>query len=224
MTAKGGFRGWPPEAFAFYAGLEVDNSKAYWQANKGTYTDALKAPMDEFIAAVTEEFGPLHVFRPHRDVRFSKDKTPYKTAMGAVGQGEAGEDFYVQVSAAGIMAGTGMYAMAADQLARHRAAVDDETTGAELEAIVAGLVKAGYTAGAIDALKTAPKGYPRDHPRVALLRMKGLIVTRQFPVATWMHTAKALARVTDVWRSAAPLNAWLATNVGPSELPPEDLW
>jgi uncharacterized protein (TIGR02453 family) len=217
-----GFSGFPPEAFSFFAGLEADNSKTYWAANKATYEAAVKAPMTAFAEAAAAEFGTFHLFRPHRDVRFAKDKSPYKTHQGAVTEGEGGEVFYVHLSAEGAMAATGYYMMATDQLERHRAAVAAEETGAEIATIVAGLEKRGYQVGAHDTLKTAPRGYPKDHPRVRLLRLKGLTVSKSFPLGPWLHAKGAHKKLTDVWRGAAALNAWLARNVGPSTLEPPD--
>jgi hypothetical protein len=71
-------------------------------------------------------------------------------------------------------------------------------------------------------LKTAPRGVAKDHPRIDLLRMKGLVTAKTMPLAKWMHTAKALERITAVWDDAKPLNAWLGTHVGPSTLPPPE--
>jgi uncharacterized protein (TIGR02453 family) len=218
------FTGWPPEAIAFYEGLGADNSKTYWTAHKQTYELAVRGPMLALAAAVEDEFGPLQLFRPHRDVRFSKDKSPYKTATGALTEGEGGEMFYVQISAEGLMAGSGYYMMAPDQLARFREAVDDDERGPAVVKICDDLVAAGFTLGAVGELKTAPKGYSRDHPRVSLLRRKGLMAFRSYKPAKWLGTKAALAKVTDTWRGAAPLNAWLNVNVGPSTLGPADSW
>jgi uncharacterized protein (DUF2461 family) len=77
------FRGWPEEALEFYVGLEADNSKAYFQANKATYDECVKAPFLALSDEIEREFGPLRVFRPNRDIRFSKDKTLYKTTAAA---------------------------------------------------------------------------------------------------------------------------------------------
>ena len=118
------FRGWPDEAIDFYDGLEEDNSRAYWTAHKATYDDAVKAPMEALLADLAPEFGEGKIFRPNRDVRFSHDKSPYKTAIGAVFGGGG----YVQLSGAGLAVGRGMYAMATDQLERFRDAVDADTT------------------------------------------------------------------------------------------------
>ncbi|MFN0089525.1 MAG: DUF2461 domain-containing protein [Acidimicrobiales bacterium] len=217
-----GFTGWPASALAFYEGLEATNTREYWQARKAEWEADVKAPFVALSEAVEAEFGPLHLFRPHRDVRFSKDKSPYKTHAGAVTESDDGSVFYVQLSAAGLLLATGYYQMASDQLERYRAAIADERAGPGAEAVCAELVEAGYELGG-QALKVAPRGYPRDHPRAALLRHKGLYVSRQHRPARWLATAKALDRVVDAWRGAEPLNRWLADHVGPSRLPPPEL-
>lgn len=216
------FTGWPSEAIDFFVGLEADNSKAYWTANRARYDEAVRGPLLALAAEVEAEFGPLHLFRPYRDVRFSRDRSPYKTAAGAVTEGEGGEAYYVQISSAGLMAASGQYQMATDQLARFRAAVDDDATGPEVATATEQLVADGYTIGAMDELKTAPRGYPRDHPRIHLLRRKGLMASRSFEPAGWLATPAALDRVLDCWRACGALNRWLATHVGPSQAPPED--
>jgi uncharacterized protein (DUF2461 family) len=88
--------------------------------------------------------------------------------------------------------------------------------------ILAALAKKGFRPFAHDALKTAPRGYPKDHPRVDLLRRKGLALSKQLGAGAWLHTAKARQRVEDAWLACDPVNEWLAANVGPSELPPPD--
>jgi uncharacterized protein (TIGR02453 family) len=216
------FHGFPAEAITFFEGLEADNSKSYWTAHKDVYERAVKEPLEALCAEVDEAFRPLRMFRPYRDVRFSADKSPYKTSAAASGEGEDGAVYYVQVSSAGLFAGCGHYHMASDQLARFRAAVDDERSGGELAAITAGLEKARYEMAAHESLKTAPRGYAKDHPRIDLLRRKGLVAAKSWPIAKWLHTAEAKKRIEGVWRDCGPLNRWLAVNVGPSELPPDE--
>jgi len=178
--------------------------------------------MEALLAALDDEFGPFHLFRPYNDVRFSKGKAPYKTAIGAAAESQGGSTFYAQFSGSGMMAGCGLYHMASDQLDRFRRAVHDDARGAELAAIVREAEKARYTMEAMEQLKTAPRGYPKDHPRIVLLRRKGLIATKSWPVAGWLHTAKAKDRVVDCWRGGGLLTGWLDTHVGPSALPPPD--
>jgi uncharacterized protein (TIGR02453 family) len=222
MTTGAGFRGWPADALAFYRELGANNTKAWWQANKERYDAHVKEPFLLLADEVRDEFGPLHVFRPYRDARFSKDKTPYKTNAGAVTEGEGGTSYYVQLNVDGLYCGAGYYRFAPDQLERYREAVAGEH-GEAFVAAVAAVRKAGFELGG-EALKTAPRGWPKDHPRIELLRHKGIYLGRAFPPAKWLSTRAALDRITGAWRAGAPFCSWLDTHVGPSELPPEDAW
>ena len=211
------FKGFPAEAFDFFEGLEADHSKTYWQANKPLYDRTVKEPMEALLAELAPEFGPGRIFRPHRDVRFSNDKSPYKTNIGAVAERD-GSVFYVSLWTGGIFAGSGYYRMARDQLERFRAAAASGA-GEELEGLIADAEQAGYEIGG-EALKSAPRGYAADHPRIRLLRHKGVTIGRSWEPAAWMGTAKCAGRVADVWRAAGPINTWLRAHVGPSTEPP----
>jgi uncharacterized protein (TIGR02453 family) len=207
------FRGWPAEAVEFFEGLEADNSKAYWLDHKAVYDKSVRAPTDELLAELAPEFGAAKVFRPYRDVRFSADKSPYKTHMGATLE----KGGYVQLSSAGLAAGMGYWHMSADQLDRFRRAVDSDRTGEPLSSMVASLRGAGIDVTSIDSLKTAPRGYAKDHPRVDLLRHKGLAAYRSWPVAAWLGTKAAKDKVVGFLRTSQPLIAWLDDHVGPSQ-------
>jgi uncharacterized protein (TIGR02453 family) len=203
------FRGWPSEALEFYEGLAADNSKTYWTGHKAVYERQVYAPMVELLAALEPEFGTGRIFRPYRDVRFSADKSPYKTHLGA--WLEAGG--YIQLSAEGLAAGCGMYQMAPDELDRYRRAVADDRTGTELTTLIAAIERAGIEVHGHGSLKTAPKGYPKDHPRLDLLRHKGLITWREWPAAAWLGTAAAKQRIVGFLRGSRPLRQWLDANV-----------
>ena len=203
------FAGWPIEAIEFYEGLEADNSKVYWQDHKAVFDRHVKAPMEELLAELADEFGAGKIFRPYRDVRFSADKTPYKTNCAAtIGSG------YISFSADGLSVGGGLYMPDPKALARYREAVDNEKSGVELVKIVAALRKEGYDTMAHEVLKTAPKGYPKDHPRIELLRYKGIAMMKTWPVGAWLGTRKAKDRVVTTLRAGVPLNQWLLRNVG----------
>ncbi|MFF5208734.1 DUF2461 domain-containing protein [Streptosporangium sp. NPDC000396] len=206
------FSGFPDEAFVFYEGLEADNSKTYWTRHKQVYEDMVKAPMAALAEELEAEFGRVHLFRPHRDVRFAKDKSPYKTHQGAyTATGEA-IGYYVQIDAEGLRAGAGLYSAEGGQLARYRQAVDEEISGVPLEKIVAEIRAAGYEIGG-DRLKTRPRGVPEDHPRLDLLRHRSLHAGRRFPLEPWIHTPEALDRVRVVWRDLIPLVEWLTVHL-----------
>ena len=204
------FRGWPPTAIEFYRGLEVDNSKAYWLSHKDVYERDVKAPMLELLDELADPFGEARLFRPYRDIRFSADKSPYKTAIAAMlGAG------YVRLGSDGLRVGAGMYHLEPGQLERYRAAVADDQSGPELERVLAQARRARLEVHGTESLKTAPQGYPKNHPRVELLRYKGIVVMKGWPVAPWLGTPTAKKRVIDVFRAAAPLVDWLGRHVEP---------
>jgi uncharacterized protein (TIGR02453 family) len=207
------FHGWTDAILDFYDGLEADNSRSYWQAHKQVYDTKVLEPMKELLAELADEFGEPKIFRPNRDIRFSADKTPYKTQIGATLAGHG----YVQVSADGLAVASGSYSFASDQLARYRRAVALDLPGEALTKIVDDAEAAGLTITAAGALTTAPRGYPKDHPRIELLRMKGLVTWKRWPVEPWLATARAKAKIVGVLRDSIPLVQWLELHVGASE-------
>lgn len=215
------FTGFGEESFDFYEGLRADNSKSYWTDHVETYRAAVRAPMEALLTAMEPEFGAGALFRPYRDIRFSKDKTPYKDHAGGFisAAGEAG-GYYVQIGTDGLYAAAGYYQLAADQLERFRRAIDDELNGPALERIVDKLTKAGYRIDG-EQLKTRPRGWSAEHPRLALLRRKALYAGVRWEPAEWMHTPECADRVADAWRGIEPLVDWLRTQVGASVEPVE---
>ena len=207
------FQGWTDAILDFFEGLEADNSKSYWQAHKTVYDQQVLAPMQALLAELTDEFGEAKVFRPNRDIRFSADKTPYKTQIGATLAGHG----YVQLSANGLAVASGTYSFTTDQLVRYRRAAALDLPGEALAKVADDARDAGLTITAASTLRTAPRGYPKDHPRIELLRMKGLVTWKQWPVEPWLATAKAEDRVVSVLRASVPLVQWLNVHVGASE-------
>jgi uncharacterized protein (TIGR02453 family) len=216
------FDGFPPAAFAFYEQVATHNTRAWWEHNRTTYDEAIKAPMAALLAELADEFGDGKVYRPYRDTRFSKDKAPLKDHQGAIVMIEDGVGYYLQVSAAGLMVGGGLYAPTSGQLARLRAAIDSPAV-ATLEGELAKL-RRGRPAWEIDGapLKTKPRGYDADHPRIELLRMTRLIFTRAYDDERMLGSRKALDVVRRDWRAIAPVNEWLADHAGPEAGPDTD--
>jgi uncharacterized protein (TIGR02453 family) len=220
MTA---FAGFPAATFRWFAGLEADNTKAYFTLHRQTYDRVVRGALEAMLEELAGQLGgQVKLSRQHRDVRFSPDKSPYKTTTYGVIADRPGSRaaLYAQLSTAGLFAGTGYYVLAADQLARFRDAVADERTGPVLEDAIAAAEAAGVeTFG--EALKTAPRGVPRDHPRVHLLRHKSLIAGGRLAAgAKGIARDAALRHVRAAWAACAPLNAWLDDHVGPSDDPP----
>ncbi|HTN24285.1 MAG TPA: DUF2461 domain-containing protein [Solirubrobacteraceae bacterium] len=223
MAELPAFTGFPAGAFAWFAGLQADNSKAWFHAHRETYDGAVRGALEALLEELAGELGgTVKLFRQHRDTRFSADKSPYKTTTyGLIAQRP--DDLpalYAQLSASGFFAGSGYHVLAADQLERFRAAVADDTTGPLLEDAMATAHAAGIQTWG-EALKTAPRGYPRDHPRAGLLRHKALVAgSRLDPGADGgIARAAALDHARTTWAACTPLNAWLDAHVGASELP-----
>jgi uncharacterized protein (TIGR02453 family) len=217
------FEGFGTGALRFFEELAANNTQDWWHANKAWYEADVRAPLEHLLADLAAEFGEAKVFRPNRDTRFSADKSPYKTqAAASIGFDPSSVGLlYLQLSADGLMVAGGSYMPARDQLARLREAIADDRTGAELEGIAEELREAGGRVDAHERLKTAPRGYPADHRRIELLRLKGVIGVIDHPPAPWLHTTQARDEVAAGWRGCGPLNSWLDKNVGPSRLPPD---
>jgi uncharacterized protein (TIGR02453 family) len=205
------FTGFPAAALDFYDDLEMDNTKTFWTANKHVYEESVRTPMAALLAELEEEFGPAKMFRPYRDVRFARDKTPYKTHQGAFIDVAAATGWYVQVSAPGVRVGAGFYEASSERIGRLRTAIDDDRRGKQLERLLADLTTAGWEVGG-DRLKTSPRGYDADHPRIELLRHKSLTVAKSYGFDPVIHTPELANLVRADWQATKPLITWLTDN------------
>lgn len=209
------FSGFSASGLRFYEELEINNTRSWWQEHKATYDTQLRAPMQELLNIVADEFGSARIFRPNRDVRFSKNKEPYKTQISAIVQIEDAVGYYIQLSAAGLMIGGGWYSPIGPQLARFRASVDSPSV-ATLDAELARVRRTRPPFMINGApLKTRPRGVPSDHPRLDLLRFTQLTLMRDHGVPAWLDTAKVATQLRKDWRAVAPIVEWLADHVGP---------
>jgi uncharacterized protein (TIGR02453 family) len=206
------FTGFSDQALEFYAGLEADNSKAFWADHKAVWETQVRDPMQALLDELEDEFGPAKMFRPYRDVRFSKDKTPYKTHQTAFVGRVTGVGWYLQVDADGLLAGGGWRAHEPAEVHRFRAAVDAEPSGSQVEGVMAALTAQGFDVNG-DELSRAPRGYPADHPRIDLLRCRSLMVSRRYGAPDWLGTARAADEVRAAWRAVRPLADWAGTHV-----------
>ncbi len=201
------FEGFSVAALDFYDDLEMDNTKTFWEVHRLTYDSEVAAPMKALMAELTE-FGEAKVFRPYRDVRFAKDKTPYKTAQGAFVAAGPSTGWYVQIGAPGVRVGAGFYEASTARLASIREAIVHDRHGAELERILGSLQVDGWELGG-DKLKTSPRGYDADHPRIELLRHKSMAIGKNYGFEPFIHTPGLLDRVRADWREARPLIDWV---------------
>lgn len=225
--------GIPADAVAFYAELEAYNTKwsgkgmtdevrhafaEWWAANKERYERSVREPISAVTDALADEFGEARLFRPYRDVRFSTDKTPYRTEQGAIAVDPAGTGYYLRLGADGLTTGGGYLHAMSDQVARYRAAVDADATGDQLIDVVNTLRRRGFQIGG-ETLATRPKGVAADHPRIELMRHKSLIAWRDRGTPSWMSTGSVVRHVRDDWRAIRPMVDWVREHVGATSLP-----
>jgi uncharacterized protein (TIGR02453 family) len=204
------FTGFPTAALDFYDDLEVDNTRSFWEKHKDTYLESVRRPMTALCESLAPEFGDAKVFRPYRDVRFAKDKTPYKTHQGAFVAAGPSTGWYVEISARGLRVGAGFYEASGERLGRIRDAMADDKLGPKLQRVLRKLEKDGFEISG-DRLKTSPRGYAADHPRIDLLRHKQLFAGKSFGF-DGLDSPKVAGRVGAEWRALRPLVEWIAAN------------
>lgn len=208
------FEGIPIAAFRFYAELEENNNREWWLEHKTTYDAEVKGPLTALLSELEPKFGPAKIFRPNRDIRFSQDKSPYKTAQGAFAASQEGVGFYLQISADGLLIGGGYHSHTPAQLARFRAAVDAPDSGLELQGIVDALAAAGFAIEG-ETLKTVPRGFDKDHPHAELLKHKSLSASVEVGQPDWLSTPAAKDRIAARWEVLRPLVGWVSDHAAP---------
>jgi uncharacterized protein (TIGR02453 family) len=215
------FEGFGPQLHEWFEGLEADNSKEYFTAHREFFEDAVRGQMEALLSELSDRFGgEVKLFRQNRDIRFSADKSPYKTNTYGVLRGTeiAAQGLYASISARGLVAGSGYHVMARDQLDRYREAVADDRHGPELGELIAKAEKARLDVWG-ESLTTAPRGYPKDHERIELLRRKSLSLGAMVDCERGISRTDALRFVAKTWRAAAPVTGWLDEHVGSTTMP-----
>ena len=221
------FEGFADRDGRFFRALARNQRREWFEMHRREYEEGWLLPMRALLAEVRERIDALFphhplaapkVFRIYRDVRFSKDKSPYKTHIGGyvaidgAGQGpSAPAALYVHLGATEVFVAAGQYMMDAVQLARFREAVLDDRRGGELVAILGRLTRAGFSVGSHEVLQRVPRGLDPGHPRVDLLKRKGLIVTFPDPSRRLLVARTLVDWLVTHTKRAVPLVEWLAS-------------
>ena len=221
------FEGFADRDARFFRALARNQRREWFEAHRREYEQGWLAPMKALLAEVRDRIDglfPHHplaapkVFRIHRDVRFSKDKSPYKTHIGGYvaidGQGQgpsAPAALYLHLGAREVFVAAGQYMMEPEQLTRFRAAVVDEQQGGALAAILQRLTRAGFGVGSHDVLQRVPRGLDPGHPRADLLKRKGLIVTFPEPSHDLLVARALVDWLVMRTKRVVPLVEWLAS-------------
>ncbi len=220
------FLGFTRQTFDWFAALQRDNSKAFFERTHLLWEEHVRDPFIGYMNELNALFpGRIRLFRQHRESRFSPDNFLMKTTAHAVicDLPDSSAGYYAEISVRGLFTGTGYYQIADDQLRRYREAVDTPGPGEELADLVAALEAEGMELAG-QTLATAPRGYPRDHPRRALLARKELLAGANVAPQRAVRRQESIDNAIRAWRRCECINRWLDRYVGPSELPPELRW
>ena len=218
-----------PELFTFFKELKGNNNRDWFQANKKRYETQVREPLLKFITDFgvrLPEISPHYVadprrsggslFRINRDIRFSANKSPYKTAAGIQFRHENGKNvhapgFYLHLEPGGVFAGMGIWQPDTKTLGQIRDAIVEHAE--RWQRIISDDVFTGtYQLGG-ESLKRPPKGYDPDHPLIEDLKRKDFIASTAFSEAE-VCTAEFVDRFAETCRKAAPFMGFLTTALG----------
>jgi uncharacterized protein (TIGR02453 family) len=219
------FEGFADADGKFFRLLAKNQNRDWFQAHKSEFEDGYNGPLKALLSDVREavdrafphcDLDEPKVFRIHRDVRFSKDKSPYKTNIGGVipvkrsgKMTEVPMALYFHLGQPQSFGAAGHYMMDTRAMTRFREAVADDKRGRELDKLLASLQKKGFSVDSHATYKRVPKGYPPDHPRAEHLKRQGLTVSFPDIPKGLLKSPKLVAWVAGHTRSAAPLVEWL---------------
>lgn len=228
MTEIQAFTGFPPEGFQFFKDIAANNNREWFQAHKQDYIEYLQHPALAFIVEFGERLRKLvpginfdtrtngagSLMRIYRDIRFSKDKSPYKDHLGmnfwdgTTKKETPGVHFWMDRQ--GGLVYSGFHAFPKPYLAAYRQAVADDQHGGRLEQAVAGLSdQPGFEIGG-EQLKRVPPGYDREHPRGDLLRYKGLYARGPRIDPADLRTPQLIDACLQQVETMLPLHKWLS--------------
>ncbi len=192
MAKAAGFSGFSKETSSFFEELKKNNNKEWFSKNRAQYDEYVLEPAKDFVVAMGEKLRELSpkvvadprinqsMFRINRDIRFSKDKSPYKTHMGLwfwEGSGKKLEcsGYYFQLDATNIKLGVGLYCFSKEQLAEYRRNIVQKRYATSLLSAIESLPEKGYEIGGRH-YKRVPRGIDTSHPMACWLKHNGLHV------------------------------------------------
>ncbi|MCF8032466.1 MAG: DUF2461 domain-containing protein [Desulfarculaceae bacterium] len=225
MVLSDDFRGYSKKMVKFWRDLAKNNDKAWFEKNRAIYDNEVLAPNREFVVAMGSLLKGMapqikadprvnkSLFRIHRDTRFSKDKTPYKTHMGlwwweGPGKRMACSGFYFQLAPPKVMLGVGMYCLPKEMLPTFRDAVASDKYGPAMVRAIAKVEKAGYAVGGAK-YKRVPRGYDKDHPRAELLKYDSLWASLECKIPPEFYTSELPDWCLPHYQAMLPVHQWL---------------
>ncbi|OIH94338.1 DUF2461 domain-containing protein [Curtobacterium sp. MCBA15_001] len=190
-------RPFSPALATFFRGLAAHNDTAWFEDHRDDWEHHVQGPMEALLQEASRRYGSGRVLRQHRDLRFTPDKRPYREDTGLTAGG-----VYLSAGVDGLQVGGGLYEPSRDQLLAARTVIDERPqAAAALQRVLDDLTDAGYELAG-PPLKTAPRGWSADHPRIELLRMQHYAALVHLPLTS------SLDDVVAAWDGVQPLVRW----------------
>lgn len=208
------FNGFDPAACGWFEDLARHNNKDWFTANRALHREGIVGPMQALLDEAQAKFGgETKIFRANRDVRFSKDKSPYHLHQRGLVHSVGVMAIYTAIDAEGFYAGMGVYGFEPARLRQFRAAVAAEG-GESFARIVADIETVGIPLSG-ERLKTVPRGFDADHPRADLLKQKAIIFGRRSDAGSVSDAEAVRAFAFETWTTIRPADDWLFEAMGP---------
>lgn len=223
------FNGFSQEAVQFFASLAMNNDKAWFDAHKKEYETYVKQPAFQFIQSMgarLQDIAPdiqaipkinQGLFRLNRDVRFSKDKSPYKTHLGIwlwEGKRKRMENsgFYLHLEGDKLLLGVGIYMFPKELMTRYRDAIVDDLMGGRFQKMNETLKKQGIDLKG-KHFKKCPRGYDPQHPNAQYLLYNGLHTGEETTIPAAFFSAELVDYCYKIYKKMLPLHVWLRDSV-----------
>ena len=226
MAVMDEFDGFTKDTFKFLKNLEKNNKREWFEEHRDTYEEAVLQPALSFVAGMGERLRSIapdivaipktdkSIFRIYKDIRFSKDKTPYKTHVGIFfweGKRKKLENpgFYLQLNKSSIFVAGGLYIFPKDLLKPYRDSVVDPEKGAELKRVIKKITKnPSYNVGD-SHYKRVPRGYDPEHPNAGLLLYNGIHAYCENPLPEEIYSSEFIEYCYRIFRDFSPLHSWV---------------
>ncbi|MDO9484742.1 MAG: DUF2461 family protein [Actinomycetota bacterium] len=212
------FKGFGPGLIDYYLDLEQHNNREWFLANRASYDSEVALPLKALALDLAADYAPVKVFRPYRNNRFWPELPPLNEHASLVANVGSTAVYYLRIDADGMLVNGGSHDLSRDQLALFRTIVATQDGAAEVRSLLSDAAANGFRLAEANQLKTAPRGYSKDHPNIDLLRLRSLSLSRHFPPGKWLASRESYERIVEGWQAVTPWVTWLRVNVPIAQL------
>lgn len=212
------FHGFGPGLIDFYLALEQHNNREWFQANRASYDSEVGSPLKALAHELESQYPPVKVFRPFRNNRFWPELPPLNEHASLVANAGAMAILYLRIDADGMLVNGGSHQLDRAQISRFRSIVATDEGAAKVRSLLAEAASAGFAINEESKLKSAPRGYSKDHPHIDLLRLRSLSLSRHYPPGPWLTTRESLDLIVGGWQTVMPWVQWLRVNLDFAQL------